>query len=73
MVNWLDTAVGNVTGLLRQRGMWDNTLVVFSSDNGGPVYGGGSAGANNFPLRGGKVSPWKRAPKQTKALPSPAP
>lgn len=56
MVNWLDTAVGNVTSLLRQRGMWDNTFLVFSSDNGGPVYNGGSAGANNFPLRGGKAS-----------------
>jgi len=42
--------------LLRQRGMWDNTFLVFSSDNGGPVYNGGSAGANNFPLRGGKAS-----------------
>ena len=29
---------------------------VFSSDNGGPVYFGGSAGANNFPMRGGKTS-----------------
>ena len=33
----------------------DSTLIVFSSDNGGPVYFGGGAGANNWPLRGGKV------------------
>jgi hypothetical protein len=24
------------------------------ADNGGPIYLNGSAGANNFPLRGGK-------------------
>ena len=29
---------------------------VFTSDNGGPVYFGGAAGANNYPLRGGKTS-----------------
>ena len=48
-------AVGNVTAALRQKEMWDNLLIVFSTDNGGPIYGNGSAGANNFPLKGGKV------------------
>jgi hypothetical protein len=31
-------------------------LIVFSSDNGGPIYGNGTSGGNNFPLRGGKAS-----------------
>ena len=31
MVNWLDTAVGNVTDALRAREMYDSTLIVFSS------------------------------------------
>ena len=48
-------AVGNVTAALRQKEMWDNLLIVFSTDNGGPIYNNGSAGANNFPLKGGKV------------------
>ena len=30
-----------------------------SSDNGGPIYNSGNAGANNFPLRGGKMSNWQ--------------
>eukprot|EP00662_Eupelagonemidae_sp_cell21_P052772 gene52772-12330_t len=39
--------------------MWGDTLLVFTSDNGGPVYGNGTAGANNWPLRGGKMSNWE--------------
>lgn len=59
MVRWLDTGVASITALLKARGMWNNTLFVLTSDNGGPVYGGGSAGANNYPLRGGKASQWQ--------------
>lgn len=61
LANSLDTLVGNVVDALVARGMWEDTLLVFSSDNGGPVYispdtdsvldGSG----NNWPLRGGKV------------------
>lgn len=42
--------------LLKRKGMWDNLLFVFSTDNGGPIYYNGSAGANNYPLRGGKMN-----------------
>lgn len=59
MVSWLDDAVGQTVALLRARGMWDNTLMVFSSDNGGPVYFGGTSGASNYPMRGGKASNWQ--------------
>ena len=51
MTNYMDSAVGNVSAALQQRGMFDNTLLVFTSDNGGPIYRNGSVGANNFPLR----------------------
>lgn len=37
--------------------MWDNTLMVVGSDNGGPIYPNG--GANNYPLKGGKMSDWQ--------------
>ena len=59
MVNFVDTAVGKVTSLLRQKNMWNNTLLVLHADNGGPIYGSGDAGANNYPLKGGKVSNWE--------------
>jgi arylsulfatase I/J len=59
MVNYLDDAVGKVVDLLDKRGMLNDTLIVFSSDNGGPVYGNGTSGGNNWPLRGGKASNWE--------------
>jgi hypothetical protein len=52
MVNFLDDSIGNITEALKAKGMWDNTLMLFLSDNGGPIYLSG----NNYPLRGGKYS-----------------
>jgi arylsulfatase I/J len=55
MITFADSALGNLTGALRKRGMWENTLLVWSSDNGGPS-GSSSNSANNWPLRGAKYS-----------------
>ncbi|CAG5119578.1 unnamed protein product [Candidula unifasciata] len=52
MVTALDDAVGEVVSALQQKGLYDNTLIVFTADNGGWVTFGG----NNYPLRGGKVT-----------------
>ena len=52
MISVVDEAVGNVTAALKQRGLWNNTLIVYTHDNGAPLGGGGS----NFPFRGGKNS-----------------
>ncbi|CAH1775568.1 unnamed protein product [Owenia fusiformis] len=52
MVSALDEAVGNITKALRKNRMLRDTLIVFTSDNGGNVHGGG----NNWPLRGGKTT-----------------
>ncbi|CAJ1426803.1 unnamed protein product [Effrenium voratum] len=54
MTKYMDDTIGNLTKALKAKGMWDNTLVVFTTDNGGPIYVPGSA--NNYPLRGGKYS-----------------
>jgi len=59
MVNFADDMVGNLTAAFKRKGMWDDLLVVFSTDNGGPIYNNGSAGANNFPLKGGKMNNWE--------------
>jgi len=55
MVTALDDAVGSVVDALQESGMYDNSVIVFLSDNGGSVLRGG----NNFPLRGNKVTLWE--------------
>jgi len=54
MVLYLDDTVGELVGVLQDRKMWEDTLVVFLSDNGGPIYIPGSA--NNYPLKAGKYA-----------------
>uniref|UniRef100_T1J5M2 Sulfatase N-terminal domain-containing protein n=1 Tax=Strigamia maritima TaxID=126957 RepID=T1J5M2_STRMM len=50
-----DAAVAKVLLALKQTDMYDNTVIIFASDNGGSAdYGG-----NNFPLRGEKNSLWE--------------
>eukprot|EP01065_Artemidia_motanka_P007369 TRINITY_DN1365_c0_g1_i1.p1 TRINITY_DN1365_c0_g1~~TRINITY_DN1365_c0_g1_i1.p1 ORF type:complete len:628 (+),score=148.49 TRINITY_DN1365_c0_g1_i1:51-1934(+) len=53
MVQALDSAVANVTESFKSAGLWDNTLMVFTTDNGGIEWG------NNYPLRGMKVHTWE--------------
>ncbi|CAE7184742.1 ARSB, partial [Symbiodinium pilosum] len=54
---YMDTMVGNLIAALKERQMYQDTLIVFTADNGGPVYEPGSA--NNWPLKGGKYSDWE--------------
>merc|ERR1740138_1627290 len=37
MINFLDDQLKNITDTMKELGMWDNTLMVLSSDNGGYV------------------------------------
>jgi arylsulfatase B len=56
MVGLVDEIVGNVTDALKAKGVWDETLLWFSGDNGGSI-GTDENAANNWPLRGGKYYP----------------
>ncbi len=51
----MDSAMKNLTQVLKSTKMWDNTLLLWSADNGGPS-GVDSKSGNNWPLRGGKHS-----------------
>jgi hypothetical protein len=57
MVNLLDDNVGRLVAMLKSAGLWNNTLMVATSDNGGPL--GEGYGGNNYPLKGGKASNWE--------------
>ena len=52
VVDALDQAIGQVLETLKSEGIDEETIILFSSDNGGAAYAGG--GADNYPLRGGK-------------------
>ncbi len=52
MVTRMDEAIGRIAEALERKGLSKDTLLVFSSDNGGPL----NLGATNRPLRAGKFS-----------------
>ncbi len=52
MVHAVDRGVGRVVAALKETGQYENTLIIFFSDNGGKT----SAGASNVPLARGKGS-----------------
>ena len=51
MLGQLDDAVGKVLNTVKTTGLWENTLIVFLSDNGGPTR---ELSSSNLPLRGEK-------------------
>lgn len=58
MIEAMDSAVGKVLDTLDRLGLEKNTIVVFTSDNGGVSAGDGKA-TSNLPLRGGKGRQWE--------------
>ncbi len=58
MVESMDDAVGIVLKKLDELGLSENTVIVFTSDNGGVSAGDGKA-TSNLPLRGGKGRQWE--------------
>eukprot|EP01083_Nonionella_stella_P157385 510957_1 len=51
----VDDMIGDIVHELNDTGLWDNTLIIFTTDNGAPSEDGGS----NFPLRGSKGTLWE--------------
>ena len=54
MVSAMDEAIGNITDVLKTLQFDKNTIIVFSSDNGGNVNCVGEVTSSNYPYRGGK-------------------
>jgi len=53
MIQSLDEAVGRVTRMLKEQGLYENSLIIFTSDNGGLSTSEGFP-TTNKPLRAGK-------------------
>ncbi len=58
MMESMDDAVGIVLNKLDQLGLAENTIVCFTSDNGG-VSSGDAFATSNLPFRGGKGRQWE--------------
>jgi len=58
LVEQMDDAVGLVLDKLDSLGLEENTIVIFTSDNGG-VASGDAFSTTNLPLRGGKGYQWE--------------
>ena len=56
MTTAIDDVVAALVTSLTDAGIMDNTILVFSSDNGGQPTAGG---ASNYPLRGGNNTWWE--------------
>ena len=54
-----DDGIANVTRALQASGLWNKTLIIFTTDNGGPTTTCGVQGSSNYPRRGGKCSVWE--------------
>ncbi|CAG5130887.1 unnamed protein product [Candidula unifasciata] len=59
MLSALDDAVGVVYDTLVNNSMLNNSIIVFTTDNGGPANGFDFNAANNYPLRGVKATIWE--------------
>ena len=56
-IRYLDDIFGSTMQAIKDAGQWNNTIVYFTSDNGGPIYT--AAAMNNYPLRGMKFTPFE--------------
>lgn len=59
VITAMDSAIENITASLALRGMLNNTLIVFTTDNGAATSGADSWGSSNYPFRGGKHTIWE--------------
>lgn len=59
MLNKLDDSVGQVVDALRKNNLLRDSVIVFSTDNGGPAAGFNLNAASNWPLRGVKNTLWE--------------
>ncbi len=55
MVHEMDKSIGQVVNALKQKNILEESIIVFSGDNGGAANGMDNNVASNWPLRGVKA------------------
>nr|KAG5711161.1 hypothetical protein BaRGS_004805 [Batillaria attramentaria] len=66
MVAAMDEGIGNLTAALRSKDMLDDTVIIFTSDNGGNI----GHGSSNSPLKGGNGELYEGGTRVTTLLAS---
>lgn len=59
MLHHLDQSVGAIVEALSKAGILEKSIIVFSTDNGGPAEGFNLNAASNYPLKGVKNTLWE--------------
>ncbi|XP_045446680.1 arylsulfatase B-like [Melitaea cinxia] len=59
MITYLDESVGKIVKALANKGILEDTIIVFASDNGAPTEGIFNNWGVNLPFRGQKDTPWE--------------
>ena len=59
MVAALDDSVRQVVEALKSKGLYENSIIVFTTDNGAAAGGLDQSAGSNFPLRGVKNTLWE--------------
>ena len=59
MVTALDESVLNITIALTEKNLINDTVIVFTTDNGGAAGHMELNTASNYPLKGGKFTVWE--------------
>ena len=54
MVESVDDSIATIVDTLKGVNMWENTVLIVTTDNGSPAENGG-----NYPFRGGKYTFWE--------------
>ena len=66
----VDFSLSNITQALKDKGIYNNTIILFAADNGG-IFNYINLGSSNYPLRGGKFSYFEGGIKAASFIHSP--
>ncbi|XP_077994914.1 arylsulfatase I-like [Glandiceps talaboti] len=59
MIAAVDDSIGLIVQALNASGMYNNSVIIVTTDNGGPTHGYDGNAASNWPLRGCKHTLWE--------------